>query len=362
MHWFAGTMHGKVGGVRIMKEKPEVNAKKIAEITGVSPSTVSIVLNNKGGEFRIAEKTREKILLAADELGYHPVARVRRKRKKLGQETIFIFCPIYFDRGPTARFYIGFLRYFKEKNLNYDTILFPYESGKLEEKARWFSSESMSGAVLMALVKEDIDFIENNQFDIPIILYNRSAKGYCSVLTDDYSVGYKTMSHFIKRGHKSFGVVSPNYSSRALSFRMLGFWDRFQSYGFKTGEAYAAPVAFGDDSDTGGYQATQTLLQSRPVPSAIFIPSDNMVGGIVRSIHEHELRIPQDIELISYGNKPVNLVVTPNVSSFAMPVDEMSFHCARLLHNFIANGITTDNVKLSFEAECIFRESSPALP
>lgn len=345
-----------------MNEKPEVNAKKIAELTGVSPSTVSMVLNNRGGEFRIAEKTREKILQVANEMGYQHVTRVRRKRKKFYQETIFIFCPLYFDRGPTAQFYNGFLRYMKEKNLGYDVILFPYETGNLKEKARWFSSEFISGAVLMALTEEDIEFIENSQFDIPLILYNRSAKGYSSILTDDYSVGYKTMSHFIKRGHKSFGVVAPNYSSRALSFRMMGYWDRFQSYSFKTDEAYAAPVACGDDSDGGGYQATQTLLESSPVPSAIFIPSDNMVGGIVRSIHEHGLRIPEDIELISYGNKPVNTIVTPNVSSFAMPVDEMSFHCARVLQNFITRGITTDNVKLSFEAECIYRESCPALP
>lgn len=343
-----------------MSGKSVISAKKIAELTGVSPSTVSFVLNHRDGEFRIAEKTREQILKVASDLGYQHVARPRRKKTTMFQESVFIFCPTYFDKGPTAQFFNGFMRYQKEKALGYDTILFPYETGNLGEKAHWINHESMSGAVLLGLGEMDIEFVESNRFDVPVILYNRTAKGYSSVLTDDYSVGYKAMSHFIKREHKAFGVVSPSYSSRALSFRLMGFWDRFNGYGFKPGEAFAAPVANGEDSDVGGYQAMQALLESKPLPTAVFITSDNMVGGAMQSIHEHGIRIPEDMELISYGNKPVNCVVSPNVSSFATPVDEMGYHCGRLLHSFITSGITSDNVKLSFEAECVFRESSPA--
>ena len=211
----------------------------------------------------------------------------------------------------------------------------------------------------MALTENDIEFIENNKFNIPLVLYNRTAKGYSSVLTDDYAVGYKAMGHFIKRGHKRFGIVSPNYSSRALSLRTVGYWDKFQNQNFKPGEAFTVPVVFGDDSDMGGNTAMQQLFQLGKIPTAIFIPSDNMVSGVIRCIHKNGFRIPEDFEIISYGDRIVNCVVNPNVSSFAPPNEEMSYNCAKILHRFIENGILVDNVKLSFEAECIYRESSP---
>ena len=342
-----------------MGNKSEVNAKMIAVLTGVSPSAVSMVLNNRGSEFRIAEKTRERILQTARELGYEHVAKTKRSKKKSTMEPICIFCPINFDRGPTAQFYAGFLRYITEKKLSYDVILIPFETGQLRGRARWFTGAKASGIVLISLAEDDIEFIESNDFEIPVILYNRSARGYSSILTDDYSVGYKTMTHFIKRGHKKFGLISPDYSSRALTFRMMGYLDRFNSYNFKTGEAFLLPAACGDDSDTGGYQAMEALLRADPIPTAVFIPSDNMVGGIVRCIRDKGLRIPHDIELISYGDKPVNSVVSPSVSSYATPVDEMSYYCAKTLHELIAGSAMTDNVKLSFEAKCIFRDSSP---
>jgi DNA-binding LacI/PurR family transcriptional regulator len=343
-----------------MVQKGKVSAKKIAAMTGVSPSTVSMVINNKGEQFRIAAKTCERVLQAAQELGYEHVARTRRKKKDFSSKIILAFCPLEFDRGPTFQAYAGFHRYLKDHGVFYDILLFPYEVGKLFEKVEFMSSDFTIGAVMLALGQEDSEFIENGQFDIPIVLYNRIAKGYCSVLTDDYDTGYKAMDHFIRRGHRKFGLVSPNYPSRALSLRQVGYRDKFKSSNFKQDEAQLLMPAFGDDSDAGGYAAMEEILQAPTLPTALFAPSDNMISGIVRCIHEHGLKIPADIEIISYGNKNINYIVEPSISSFAPPINDMSYNCMKILHNAIISGTKPDNAKLSFEAECVFRESCPA--
>lgn len=339
------------------KRNSSVRVKEIAEMLDLSPSTVSMVLNNRGREYRISKQTSERILQAAAELGYERPTRSRRTKRKLHQKLICIFCPTYFERGPS--FYAGIHDYFKEKNEDFETILFPFEIGRLKEKSSYIAKEFMAGAIMFALGEEDITFIENYKFDIPIVLLNRTAKGYCSVLTDDYVVGHQAMEHFINRGHTRFGIVSPDYSSRALSLRTTGYWDKFKNHGFAPAEGYIAPVSYGEDSDGGGYAATKELLGGEQMPTAIFVASDNMIGGVVRCLQESNLRIPEDVELISFGDKPINRILSPSITSFAPPSDVMTYNCARLLHGFIEEGILSDNVKLSFEAECVFRESCP---
>ena len=101
------------------------------------------------------------------------------------------------------------------------------------------------------------------------------------------------------------------------------------------------------------------ILDSGTVPTAVFASSDNMISGVVRCIHDKGLEIPKDVEIISYGDKIINRVVIPNISSFAPYTSEMSYNSAKILCDYIEKGVVTDNIKLSFEAECIFRESCP---
>jgi|GEM_PF-1183432 len=342
------------------RRQQSVSVKQIAETLGLSPSTVSMVLNNRSGEFRIAESTSQRVLLTAQELGYRSSeTRVKRKKRGFGKTIVCTFCPHNFEKGPMSSFYEGFYRFMKEQSDHYETIIFPFELGLLKQKMSFISKDFMAGAIMMALTEEDLEFLENTKFDVPIVLYNRTAKGYCSVLTDDYAVGNSAMEHFIKRGHERFAIVSPNYSSRALSLRSTGYWDKLRSSGLESKGALALPVTIGDDSDAGGYAATKELLQGDTLPSALFVPSDNMISGVLRCLKEHDVSIPGELEIISYGDKPVNSIVTPSITSFVPPSREMSYNSAKLLHSFIESGTFTDTARLSFESTCIYRESCP---
>ncbi|RCX19480.1 LacI family transcriptional regulator [Anaerobacterium chartisolvens] len=338
----------------------EINAKKIAELTGVSLSTVSIVLNNRSDEFRISDKTAERILETANKLGYQPVKRERRKKRNFHKSVICVFLPFNLEGSPINQFLKNTHKYMRDQGLQYKIILLPYELGKLHQVSTWICSEFASGAVLMALTDSDIEFIENSSFNIPVVLYNRTARGYCSVLTDDYTLGSKAMSHFIRRGHKKFVTISPDYSSRALSLRGVGYFDRFRSQNFDSGtDAFILPTVFSEANDMGGYNAMREILKSEALPTAVFVLADCMVTGVVRCIKEAGFDIPENFEIISYGNNTVNSIIKPGITSFAPPLQEMGCNCIKILHSAITRGTLTDSVKLSFEAECVFRESSP---
>ncbi len=332
-----------------------ITAKEIAEEIGVSPSTVSMVLNNQGDKYRISPDTQKKIMRAAKDIGYKH--NKKRRRQAYSKKLIGVFCHNDFNRGLTADLFNGIKKYIREASLEYEVIVFPFDDGNLEEKEKWLTSGFMAGAVMIALEEKDLDFLESKSFDIPLILFNRAAKGFSSVMVDNYAVGYKAMSVFMERGHKIFGVVSSNYSSRSIRLRNFGFKDRLKKQGDNNSEMYCLPVAYDEETDQGGYNAMDSILKSGKIPTGIFVSIDDMVSGVVRRIHDLGLKIPDDVEIISYGNKEINLIVEPNISSFATPTEDMGYSSARILCDYIEKGTLSDSIKISFEAECIFRES-----
>lgn len=343
-----------------MGKNGPVGIKQIAEAAGVAQSTVSVVLNNQGEKLRIAPATQERIMQLAKEMGYKPAHRNKYIKNDAIEPIICVFWPTDFDKGPINEYFNGIRKFFADNKLSYETILIPFEMGKLYEKASRISSGFLSGAVMMALTENDITFLQNNKFDVPIILFNRTAVNYSSVKIDDYDVGQKAMQHFIKRGHRRFGIISPDYSSKALSLRAVGYNDEFQRQNSYSDGAFILPVMRGNNSDEGGFFATQEILKSKQVPSAIFVTNDNMISGVMRCLRINGLKVPGDVEVISYGNQTVNSIIIPNVSSFAPPIGEMSYDCARILHNAIKDGEKL-SINRNYVAKCIFRDSCPEI-
>ncbi len=342
-----------------MKRGKAVSVKDVAAAANVSPSTASVVLSNKGGEFRIAPETQQKVLQVAASLGYQPTRRAKKKTGISAKQLWCIFSPTNFDRGPTAQFFEGVNKYLHDHRLPIETIIFPFERGHLSEKAGWLSSGFTCGAMLTALNDEDMAYLQTAQFDIPIVLFNRTLHNFYSVTTDEYSTGRHAMGHFLSHGHRKISMIAPTYSSRSLSLRMVGFRDRLQSGSAKEKEASILPTRYGDDNFEGGFAAMQMALEGETRPTAVFVLNDSMVGGVVRAIQEKGLAIPGDIEIISNGNSSVNTLIFPSITSFAMPMAQMSYNCAKLLHNAVETGILSDNINRSYDAELVFRQSCP---
>ena len=98
--------------------------------------------------------------------------------------------------------------------------------------------------------------------------------------------------------------------------------------------------------------------QRRP---AVFVLNDQMVGGVVQSLQDHGLTVPGDVDVVSYGNTAINSILRPTVTSFAVPVEQMSFECARTLHQASRHPEALDKLGRVFDAEMVVRQSSPAV-
>ena len=342
-----------------MKAEQTPHMKDIASMANVSPSTVSMVLNNRGDEFRIAPATQQRILAIAKELGVSAGRHGKGKPAKHDSRLWSIFSPNNFDRGPTAQFFRGVNRYLRENLLAYEAVIFPFERGHLSDKAEWLSSHSFSGAFLTALNDDDLEFIQRSNFDIPLVLFNRTLPNRYSVSTDEYATGQHAMEHFLSHGRTRFALIAPSYSSRSMSLRIVGFQDKFYSQQSTKSGSVVLPIQAAEDNAQGGFAAMQAILSGAIVPDAVFVLQNNMVSGVVNALRQKGLAIPEQVEIITNGDAPINALLNPSITSFDVPTERMSHDCAMLLHTAIRNHILCDNVNRTYDAELVCRQSSP---
>jgi LacI family transcriptional regulator len=343
----------------IVDRPKKVSIKDVAQQSGVSPTTVSVILNGRWEEFRIAPATRDQVTETARRLGYRPTRSAKLRSGTTPARLWCVFAPVDFHTGPTSGFFQGVREYTKSNHIDIETVLFPYERGRLVDKAAWISSAFTSGAIMVGLNDEDVAFLEGAEFDIPVVLFNRIAKRCSSVNIDDYGVGQNAMRHFLRRGRTRVAVVSPEYSSRPLGLRTVGFTDELQqARGAEASDAVRQVRA--ENSYAGGYSAAESLLTGPRPPSAIFVLNDQMVGGVMQCLQANGLTVPDDVDVISYGDTPINSILRPTVTSFAVPVEQMSYDCARTLHQATRHPQVMDKVGRVYDAELVIRQSSPA--
>lgn len=345
-----------------MGSRGGVSLAAVARHAGVSTTTASMVLGNRWREFRIAPATRDRVTAAAEELGYTP-RRASRAHGPVNRRLWVLFSPTDFGTGPTSQFYEGVNAYSVEERLGIETVVFPFERGRLEDKAEWISSSFAAGAIMLGLGEEDLAYLEEQDIDIPVALANRVSKRWPSVVTDDYELGQLVFRHFVARGLTSMAMVVPEYSTRSQSLRMVGFADgyaRFVRSRGATGAATDVPQARGINDYTGGRAATAELLADLPPRAGVFVLNDNMVGGVLHTLQESGRSIPGDVELVSYGNSAVNAALRPTVTSVSVPIAQMSRDCARALHQATSLPAETGHLTRMLDVELILRESSPA--
>lgn len=340
-----------------MGRTKNVTLADVARESGVSASTVSVILNGRSDEFRIAQATRGIVIDAAERLGYEPPRKAPRITPGARSALWCIFAPTGFDTGPTSRLFQGVHDYARAHDVAVETVLFPYERGELAAKAPWISREFCHGAILVGLNDDDGDFVESTTFDIPVVVFNRNSKANSSVNIDNYAVGQRAVHHLLQRGHHHFGIVAPPHSSRPVSLRSVGFQDALKD---SLGDSGTLSQVKAELTHAGGVEAATQLLARDPQPTAIFVLNDTMLGGVMEVVDAHGLAVPDDIEIISFGDMPVNTIVRPTVTSFAVPMQEMSAYCAELLHHAQPGTPAAAGTVRIFDAELVIRASSPA--
>ncbi|KTR07219.1 LacI family DNA-binding transcriptional regulator [Curtobacterium luteum] len=332
-----------------------VTLRDVAARARVSSTTASVVLGDRGPEFRIAADTIARVRAAAEHLGYQ-ASGGRRHRNRTALWSVFV--PSDVDVLPARTFLDGVSAYLEERQIAVTCALVVFERGHLRDKLRWMSPEVLGGAVLVGLDDDDVAFVEGGDVQIPVVLYNRTARNAPSVMVDELGVGHMAATHFLARGIDRFVVAGPKLVTSATSLRLAGFSGALVAAGgaFRP-DTLLERIIVGDD---------QTLDTDRLVAASgrrgVFVLTDTVLPAVMAALDSVGTDVPASTEVISYGNGAISGLLRPSVTTATVPMHAMGEECAATLDRAVRQPRASWDARRVFQAEMVIRDSSPAVP
>lgn len=298
-----------------------VKIKEIAERLNLSSGTVSLVLNGRGEQLRISKETQKRVIEMAKQMHYQPNIYARRLRKSATEEVPYIIAVFWrkeFLTDLIGLFIEGLYQSVRQNNLNVELVIQPYDFGSLKEFKSFISSNRYNGAIIGGISDEDQDFLEQNDFDIPIVLIGRRSYRYNSVMIDDYDAGSSCAKLFKSREHKTAGLIGMTQKGKSAQLIELGFRETCKKENIRIDEEW---IAYCDRRDFKcGYDAALRILTHKERPSALFVMDNRNAGGVFNACRALGINVPDNIEILVYGENEYFSYSTPTISSVCQPI------------------------------------------
>lgn len=302
-----------------------VTIRDVAEAAGVSIATVSRVLNNK--DHPVGAETRQRILAAADNLGYRPNVAARSLRTDRSATVGIIVDDIV---GPFATQIIrGIQDRLRASGYLCVIISADWDPEAEREAIHDLVSRSIDGIIF----SETWHHTAANLLDIaskPFVFVHRqfAAPGQYSTIPDERYGAHLAMDHLIRLGHRRIGYINGPAHYYASALRLEGYREELAGAGI---EFDPALVARGDWELQSGYVGMQQLLQAQPRLTALFAGNDLMAAGAIYALHEAGLRAPADVAVVGYDDREISRTFRPRLTTVTLPCYEMGQAAAQML-------------------------------
>ncbi len=305
--------------------------KDVAKLAGVSPSTVSRTLSNR---IFVEEETRQKVLKAVEELGYHP--NIMARGLKEGKTRILGFMVPDIN----SLFYPMIMKEVERcaSKKGYSLILINNDESLEKEKQALasFAGGRADGIMCMS-VEDDIRHLEKFQKEqkIPVVLVNRSGgKSMSSVSIDNEYGGYLMTKYLLEHGHSRITGMFGDLNKERFRERYAGCKRAMEEYGVSD---YEKSFIYNVNSVEEAYWRTCEILKSSDRPTAFFASMDILAIGIYSGINASGLRIPEDVSVVGFDNIFMAQYMIPGLTTYNFSVDSVAEVSVDLLLKQIEN-------------------------
>lgn len=305
----------------------KITIKEIAEMAGVSITTVSQILNNKGSRF--SEQTRKKVMDIVNEYQYKPdffaSNMINRHSKTIGMivpdVTDFFFSKVI--EGVES--YLNPLGY----------MILLCNSKHSQAKEIQYIEElihrSVDGIILATpnILPEEKSLDSGYFAKTPLMLIDRgiNERSTGRLIVKEYEGVYQVISKLIELGHRNIGMLRETDGYYQLSERVNAFYQAMQDHDIPVREAF---LANGSLTIAGGYEAAKQVLKNDEI-TAIFCGNDEMAIGCYQAIHEAGKQIPDDISVVGFDGLEIASYLVPSLTTIHQPSFEIGFYAAKFL-------------------------------
>jgi DNA-binding LacI/PurR family transcriptional regulator len=318
--------------------RARVTIYEVAQQAGVSISTVSNVLNRPD---RVSGTTRQRVLAAADELGFVPrseaVSRARRGTGRIG-----VMAP-FTSYGSYLRRLSGALATAAEADV--DIVVFDHESAALAASAMLASMplhDRLDGLIVMGLEIEEGIANRLAARGLPTVAVDAESPVFSRVVTDDVAGGRLAADHLTRKGHRCLGYVLErqvsDYESQAIK-RLAGFREVAEHVG-----ACEVIVETSGNSPESAREAAGRLLDRPNRPTAVMAHHDGLAVGVLLAARDRGLRVPDELAVMGFDDGET--AVAADLTTIRQPFEESGSTALKILLGHIAGAATRSTTVL----------------
>lgn len=330
-----------------------ITLSDIAKRLNFSTVTISKALRDHPD---ISLQTTKLIKSVAEELGYTPnlMARNLSARKS---NTIGVVVP------KIAHFFFGAIIesiYKVAFDSNYEIILMvSQESAEIEKKHIQTLLAMKVDGIIISISQETKDyeiFQLVKRRGIPIVFMDRVPEldDINIVRVCDKEGSFKAVDHAIKLGYRNIGHFAGFPDINIGKQRMEGFREAMEANNIPVKEEWVVQGGFGDSN---GYDTFMKLYNANNLPDLIFCVTYPVALGVYAAAREVNLKIPEDIDVICFGNAKVQKFLNPPLSCIDQPTDKIAEKSMEILMDNIKSGEESAHREIIIPTDLIIRET-----
>lgn len=333
-----------------------ITIRDVAKRLNLSITTVSRALDGYGD---VSEKTRQRVIQVANEMGYTPSRNARQLRRKR-TDTLGYIAPTSQPRFSDP-FFSEFIAGLGDEAgaQNFDlliTLAPPEHEAERIAYQRLVQGRRVDGIVLSRMRQDDwrVHYLHESRF--PFVSFGRTNASieYPYIGVDGVGGVRRLIAHLVEQGHQNIAFISAPSNLTLQINRFSGYQEGLAKAGLIFDERY---VTEGDLTRKGGYLAAKKLLALQPAPTAIIGTNDLTAIGVLRAAREMGITVGRELAVAGFDGTEDAEHTTPPLTTLNQPV----YDCARRLVCMLTaliNNQTLDEPHVLLQPELIIREST----
>jgi LacI family transcriptional regulator, repressor for deo operon, udp, cdd, tsx, nupC, and nupG len=324
-----------------------VTIKDVARAAGVSPATVSVVVNGSGGRLRIAPATQERVLAAAHEMGYVADPRVQALRRGRTRTVLMAFVA----RQVPDAFFVDILRALDhgaaQRGRDAQFHLVREEGGW---EALRGSAKAAAGVILVGSPPPH-QTVPLRALPVPLVQVGSGdpLPGAAVVRVDNRLAGRRVAEHLLRLGHREIAVLGPRQWYAPFVERRGGLLKSLESGGARVPLVLSAP-----EPDH------ETIAQLRAARvTAVVCLYDRLALGLLREARLAGIGVPAEWSVAGFDDMDWSALLAPSLTTVRIPRARMAAAALAQLEALL-EGRSPAPVVLS--PDLIVRESTSERP
>jgi LacI family transcriptional regulator len=326
----------------------------VAQHVGLTPGTVSAVLNDAPSARSIPQKTKNRIHAAAKELEYRPNFFARSLRNK----RTFMIGVIAEEIGDSYGSLVisGIEEFLREKDYFFLTVVHRHNPELLERYSQLLMQRGVEGFIT-------VDMQLTGALSLPTVAVpgHKHFPGVTNIVLDHHHAAHVALNHLLQLGHKNIAFMKGQAFSSDSAHRWQAICQVAEELKIKIRPELTVQIDIDDPTPQLGYPFAKQLLERRVPFTALFAYNDISALGAIRAFQEAGLRVPQDISVVGFDDIQGAAYSVPSLTTVRQPLADMGRLAAETLLARI-EGAKDSPAEIPIEPKLVVRQSTAQAP